>query len=304
MTDQFMPHGMCFAWQRNVLGLHVISDAVIALAYFSIPITLAIFASKRRDLPFRWLFAMFGAFIVSCGATHVLGIWTIWHPDYWVDGAVKAFTAMVSAVTAIALIALLPRALAIRSPQENERLGNLAFFDALTGLPNRVLLHDRLGQTIRTSLRRDERFAVLFLDIDGFKEINDRFGHAAGDGVLKIVAKRLQAELRQSDTVARLGGDEFVIIGAAVATSIDASRFAERILATMREPIQEGAHKHELSVSIGVSFYPIDGTEQTELLQKADAALYKAKQSGKNSAHFASYDAGEQAVNGVANHAV
>ncbi len=291
MTDRFMPHGMCFAWERGVLALHVISDSVIALAYLSIPITLAVFAIKRRDLPFKWLIAMFATFIVSCGTTHILGVWTIWHPDYWIDGWAKAVTAVVSAVTAVALIALLPRALSMRSPQENERMDNLAFADPLTGLPNRALLNDRLAQTIRTSERRDERFAVLYLDIDGFKGINDRYGHAAGDRVLKIVGQRLAAELRQSDTVARLGGDEFVIVGAGVATSVDAARFAERILATMREPIEEGPHRHLLSTSIGVSFYPVDGTDQNTLLEKADGALYRAKHLGKNNAQFASYGA-------------
>ena len=96
MTDRFMPHGMCFAWERGVLALHVISDSVIALAYLSIPITLAVFAIKRRDLPFKWLIAMFATFIVSCGTTHILGVWTIWHPDYWIDGWAKAVTAVVS----------------------------------------------------------------------------------------------------------------------------------------------------------------------------------------------------------------
>lgn len=581
-----MPHGMCFAWQRNVLLLHVASDAAIALAYFSIPLTLAIFAAKRRDLPFKPLFAMFGTFIVACGMTHVLAIWTIWHPDYWLDGWLKAFTAVISIVTAISLVGLVPRALALRSPREleelngcleaasaeaqatienlgdgilvldtelrmlrvnenakrllaiqaahgdravdfdgayvppgrwpatmvrttarsqsavlgfgcdgdrrwiacdatplrlpgssaeldrivvsmrdvtdmiareekqrdyarqlhslhliasmtsgrrkeqidaallvglqplgleraylgkidiettelviecsvavdgcemqgidvgaryplhetfigpaiarrdavtvldlaaeceasghsryegggsyiavpifvdgvaygaigflaraprtspfapetiefaklagdliasallraaqKERLDTLAFFDALTGLPNRVLLYDRLVQTILASQRRGERFAVLFLDLDGFKAVNDRFGHAAGDIVLKVVAARLTATLRESDTVARLGGDEFVVIGAGIATLQDAQTFADRIMAAMREPITAGAETHRLSASIGVSFYPVDGTDMNALVERADMALYEAKHSGKNNVRFSS----------------
>ena len=579
-----MPHGMCFAWQRNVLLLHVVSDGLIALAYFSIPLTLAIFAAKRRDLPFKPLFAMFGTFIIACGMTHVLAIWTIWHPDYWLDGWVKAFTAGISTVTAIALVGLVPKALALRSPREleelngflkaasvetqatienlgdgvlvldaelrtlrvnqsakrllaiqaaldqktvdpdgghlppgrwpvskvratgqpqsavigfggdgdrrwiavdatplrlpgssaqldriivsmrdvtdmkereekqrvytrqlhslhliasmtsghrkeqvdaallvglqplgleraylgkidtetnelviecsvaidgctspgidvgaryplhrtfiglaidqrdaltvldlateskamgrshyggtgsyiavpifvdgaaygaigfissaprtspfapetidfvklagdliasalvraaqNERLDSLAFFDALTGLPNRVLLYDRLVQTILASQRRAERFAVLFLDLDGFKAVNDRFGHAAGDTVLKVVGARLTDTLRESDTVARLGGDEFVVIGAGIATLHDAQTFAERIMASIREPIVDGEQTYRLSASIGVSFYPTDGTEMNALLERADIALYEAKQSGKNKVQF------------------
>ena len=605
-----MPHGMCFAWQRNVLLLHVVSDALIALAYFSIPPALIFFASKRRDLPFKWLFAMFGAFIIACGTTHLLAIWTIWHPDYWIDGTVKAGTAAISIATAVALLRLVPKALALRGPRElesvnarlalasaemqttidglgdgiiffdeklrvlrtnrmadellrlreehetvvdaeglpfprerwpavtaldtgeaqsnvlmgfgesesrrwlavsatplstgapgsrvdrvvvsvrditamktreteqrdyarrlhalhliasmtttsrlaqieaallvgleplglgraffckidiatnelvtecsvaadgectadlpvdgryplrdthigraianddvltildlethctaqgvsnyahggsyiavpitidgspygaigfmgrsmrtqpftseniefvkltgqliassiqrsiqSERLDALAFFDALTGLPNRVLLYDRLVQTILASQRRSERFAVLFLDLDGFKDVNDRYGHSAGDSVLKVVAARLQEALRESDTVARLGGDEFVIIATGVATVADAAIFAERILQTARTPIDDGERVHHLTASIGIGFYPEDGTEMNTLLERADIALYAAKRAGKDRIQFARAespgskggrrptDADRQLVNGAA----
>jgi PAS domain-containing protein len=117
-----MPHGMYFAWQRDLLLLDVVSDALIALAYFSIPLTLLLFAAKRRDLPFKWLFAMFGTFILACGTSRVFGIWTIWHPDYWLEGTVKAFTAVISIVTAVALVKIVPKALALRSPEDLERL--------------------------------------------------------------------------------------------------------------------------------------------------------------------------------------
>jgi serine phosphatase RsbU (regulator of sigma subunit)/anti-sigma regulatory factor (Ser/Thr protein kinase) len=118
----FMPHGMCYSWQPDVLTLHVVSDAVIALAYFAIPATLAWFVRKRRDIPFKGIFLMFSLFIVSCGLTHVLSIWVIWHPDYWIEGFVKGVTAMASIATAILLAPLMPRALALRSPRELERL--------------------------------------------------------------------------------------------------------------------------------------------------------------------------------------
>ncbi|MBD5635434.1 MAG: diguanylate cyclase, partial [Candidatus Eremiobacteraeota bacterium] len=179
---------------------------------------------------------------------------------------------------------------ALERASQSERLDSLAFFDALTGLPNRVLLYDRLVQTILASQRRGERFAVLFLDLDGFKEVNDLFGHAAGDAVLKVVATRLKDALRDSDTVARLGGDEFVIIGAGIKTMSDASIFADRVLETMRRPIDDGERMHHLSASIGVSFYPIDGVEMNTLIEQADVALYEAKHSGKNKVHFATAD--------------
>jgi anti-sigma regulatory factor (Ser/Thr protein kinase) len=127
VIDDFMPHGMCFAWQPNVLALHVVSDALIALAYFSIPLLLVRFAQRRSDLPFKPVFWMFGVFIVACGATHVLAIWVVWHPTYWLEGAVKAITAGASVATAIALVPLIPKALALRSPRELEALnGDLA----------------------------------------------------------------------------------------------------------------------------------------------------------------------------------
>ncbi len=170
---------------------------------------------------------------------------------------------------------------------QSDRLDALAFFDALTALPNRVLLYDRLVQTILASQRRGERFAVLFLDLDGFKEVNDRYGHAAGDSVLKVIAARLQEALRESDTVARLGGDEFVIIAAGVSTAADATVFAERILQTARLPIEDGERLHRLTASIGISFYPDDGTEMNSLVEQADIALYQAKHAGKNQIQFA-----------------
>ncbi len=118
----FLPHGMCFLWDPRVLSLHVISDALTAIAYFSIPVVLIWFARTRGDLPFRSVFIMFGLFIVACGTTHVLSIWTIWHPDYWLSGWVKALTATASVATAIILVPLVPRALKLRSPRELDQL--------------------------------------------------------------------------------------------------------------------------------------------------------------------------------------
>ncbi len=127
IPNGFMPHGTCYLWQSNVLTLHVASDAFIAVAYFGIAGALAWFVRKRSDLPFKNVFAMFALFIVSCAVTHVLSIWVIWHPDYWLEGVVKAITATASIGTAIMLVPLIPRALALRSPSELEALnGELA----------------------------------------------------------------------------------------------------------------------------------------------------------------------------------
>jgi PAS domain S-box-containing protein len=114
-TNGFMPHGVCYTWAPNLLALHVVSDTLIALAYFSIPVALAYFVRKRRDLPFNWMFVLFGVFIVACGSTHAIDVWTIWHPHYWFAGMVKGLTAAASVPTAVALVFLIPHALALPS---------------------------------------------------------------------------------------------------------------------------------------------------------------------------------------------
>jgi len=109
----FLPHGVCYTWNRDLMWLHVISDSLIGVAYFSIPFALAYFVHKRRDLPFSWMFVLFGLFIITCGSTHWMEVWTLWYPDYWLSGAVKALTAALSVPTAITLVFLIPRALTI-----------------------------------------------------------------------------------------------------------------------------------------------------------------------------------------------
>jgi putative nucleotidyltransferase with HDIG domain len=117
-TGTLLPHGFCINWTPGLLWLYVISDALIVLAYYSIPFTLIYFVSHRKDLAFSKIFIMFGAFILACGTTHLLGIITLWHPIYWIDAGMKAFTAMISCITAITLIVLMPKALKLPSPQQ------------------------------------------------------------------------------------------------------------------------------------------------------------------------------------------
>ena len=112
-SANFEPHGHCFLWTPGLLWLYVVSDSLIALSYYAIPFGLIQLARKRPDLQFRWMFLMFGAFILACGTTHVLGVWTIWEPTYWLDGAVKAATAALSLATAIAVFPLIPKAAAL-----------------------------------------------------------------------------------------------------------------------------------------------------------------------------------------------
>ncbi|AFY43806.1 PAS domain S-box protein [Nostoc sp. PCC 7107] len=119
-TQQFIPHGHCYLWQSNLLGLHIVSDSLIALAYYSIPLTLLYFVRQRQDLPFNWIFLLFGTFIITCGTTHLMEIWTLWYPTYWVSGGIKAIAAVVSLYTAWELIYLMPQVLALPSPAQLE----------------------------------------------------------------------------------------------------------------------------------------------------------------------------------------
>jgi PAS domain S-box-containing protein len=116
-SSDFMPHGYCYLWQPGLVWLHVISDSLIALAYFSIPFTLVYFIRKRKDVPFNWIFICFGTFILACGATHAMEVWNLWHADYWLSGAVKALTAVASVPTAILLVLLVPQARALPGPE-------------------------------------------------------------------------------------------------------------------------------------------------------------------------------------------
>ncbi len=165
------------------------------------------------------------------------------------------------------------------------RMSELAQHDVLTGLPNRLLLNDRLACAIATSRRHGRSCAVLFMDRDRFKRINDSLGHAAGDAVLQSVAKRLVACLRDSDTVSRQGGDEFVILLSEVACPEDAAFSADKLLAAIAEPHCIAGEDLHVTASLGIAVYPADGADAETLLRKADLALLRAKARGRGS-HF------------------
>ncbi|MEO5797185.1 MAG: GGDEF domain-containing protein [Rhodoferax sp.] len=170
-----------------------------------------------------------------------------------------------------------------------QQLLQTAHYDALTGLPNRVLLADRLPKALAQSVRRTLPLALLFLDLDGFKWVNDTHGHEVGDRLLKGVSQHLQAMLRDGDMLARFGGDEFVAILMDLHHPHDAVPILERLLSAAAEPISVGEHVLRVSVSIGVALFdPQDTPDPESLYRKADQAMYYAKQSGKNRFHCAS----------------
>lgn len=165
------------------------------------------------------------------------------------------------------------------------KMSELAQHDVLTGLPNRLLLNDRLACAIATARRHGRSFAVLFMDLDRFKRINDSLSHSAGDEVLQSVATRLVACVRDSDTVSRQGGDEFVILLSEVACPEDAAFSADKLLAAIAEPHRIAGEDLHVTASVGIAVYPADGADAETLLKKADLALLRAKARGRGS-HF------------------
>jgi len=189
----------------------------------------------------------------------------------------------------IALMGLFISA-ALERAEHNEHIEELAFNDSLTGLPNRVLFEDRITNTIATARRYDRGFAVMFLDLDHFKHVNDSYGHAMGDEVLKGVAQRLRSLLRESDTIARFGGDEFVILEPVVDGPSDSADLARKIHTTLSEPLVIDGKKHDVRASIGIALYPNDATTIDGLMESADRALYRAKREGRNRWFFANQE--------------
>jgi len=456
----FMPHGMCYLWNPGVLALHIASDAVIALAYFSIPALLVHFVRKRPDIPFGRIFWMFGLFIVACGSTHVLGIWTIWHPAYWLSGVVKAITAAASIATALMLVPLIPKALQYKSPGEVEQHSTrqLQFVsaanDALTALTSvqatlEALLgiivpsvaecvvinllegdgvlrvraaraHPRYSETvaglignsyatldgsspsaraIRTGqtqlltaidqanlratvaspyleifmhvkptsalviplmsgqqtlgtmvvlhsnegtcfddaetvlfetlarraviaieqLRYEERaayegshdaltrlpnqrslaaelrvamaserandgpgMALLYVDLDRFKLVNDSLGHIGGDLILVATARRLESCLRDDDMLARVGADEFALLLRGVPSERDVVEIAERVVAELSKPFAVGEQEVFTTASIGIVRNSPAYHNSGDMMRDAETAMYRAKTLGRD----------------------
>ena len=446
-VNGYIPHGYCLSWSPPLVVTFVISDVLIFLSYMSMPVALGYFARKREDFPYRWLLWLFSAFILACGATHLMGAIVLYKPMYAFDALLKACTAAISVVTAIVLWPLLPQALKLPSPMQlkkaNEALQNeishrrqveeelrlahnvaksnlernvsllaaivessgdaiigktpdgivtswnraaerifgytaqemighsvlsllpaerqqeeqnflgavargesiyqfeterirkdgrlidvsftispirnlqnqiigvsatardiserkraesqierLAFSDPLTGLPNRRLLMDRLERALVLAHRNQQLSAVLFIDLDNFKMVNDPLGHDTGDVLLKDVAMRLKSCVREGDTVARLGGDEFVVLlenlnGGTIEATEQSGVVGSKILTALSKPYQLDSHEQYGSASIGVTLFGADRKETVEeLLKRSELAMYDAKAAGRNVLRF------------------
>ncbi len=239
-----------------------------------------LFASGRHDRDF---YAQMWGALAACGQ---------WRGEIWnrrKNGDVYPEWLTISAVTepdghTSHYVAVFSDISQIKRAQE--RLDFLAHHDALTGLPNRLLFQDRLYHAIRSAQREGKRLALLFLDLDGFKDVNDTLGHATGDRLLEVVADRLRKRLRGCDTLARLGGDEFLIVLQGDTGPVEAAVAAEGCLQLLAQPIRILGHEIYISGSIGISLYPADGQDPDTLLANADLAMYRAKAEGRNTFQF------------------
>ena len=186
-----------------------------------------------------------------------------------------------SASGAVAGVVVLIRDITARKTAE-QQIEYQAYHDALTGLANRRLFHEHLSLALALAQRREKNVAVLFLDLDHFKVVNDSLGHTVGDALLQQVARRLKGSVREGDTVARVGGDEFTIVLHELSHAQDAAIVAQKVLRTIAAPMEISGHRLQVTTSIGITIYPADGLDAETLLRSADAAMYRAKSEGRN----------------------
>ena len=249
-------------------------DSTVRIGVF-FPFVAGAFYLQGARIGLRWLLAVVAMIL----AGHLLP----WFPD-----AYSTFEITAACLYLSILFAVLYNFEKVRSEhlEQEKQLENIAHFDVLTGVPNRMLLADRLAQALARTKREQGLMAVCYLDLDGFKSVNDNFGHEAGDQVLVEVTRRIKEAIREDDTVARLGGDEFVLLLVGLQAPEECVSSLHRLLLAINQPVQLREKSLRISASIGVSLYPEDEQDADTLLHHADQAMYIAKQSGKNRYHL------------------
>ena len=267
--------------ETHILGLNIVQ---ITLFFSVLAIIISLILSRVLAQPLNLMAKAVGQF----AAGNPLSELPLKRNDE-IGYLAKSFLAMTSKLSA-----------QVGELQEKQHhLDYLAHHDQLTDLPNRLLFLDRLNQAIIKAHRNKAQLAVLFIDLDRFKHINDSLGHFVGDEVLKIAAKRLQEHVRQEDTISRLGGDEFTIIVEKMHSPADVIVVAQKFISAFKRPFVVERHEFYLTCSIGISIYPQNGKKADELLRNADAAMYKAKEQGRNNFQFYSEDMTEKALQHV-----
>ncbi|MBC7622183.1 MAG: GGDEF and EAL domain-containing protein, partial [Aeromicrobium sp.] len=279
------------------IAYHFERDRSLALAWCLVVMLFGVFRFKPRDFVMTTLFMLAGyALVINLLMSfrpQQVDVLIEWYQWAWLALLLPAFAWIGARISAM-------RARVLRA---NEELSNalatiqdMATHDSLTGLPNRASLSDTLQQALNKAERNKHRLAIFFIDLDNFKSINDTLGHPTGDQLLREMARRLRASVRDSDLVARLGGDEFVVMVEAVGDKASLGLLAAKMLATISEPAQLQGHEVKVTGSIGIATFPADGADVPTLLANADMAMYRAKAQGR--ARFSEYsaDLGEDAV--------
>lgn len=282
MLLALMPHGSCFLWDPLLTGLHAASNLAVTFAYLIISGFLW-FYHRRAPHPVRPVLILFATFILSCGIGHTMQTWNIWHTNYWIEGLWSGLTASISLYTAWQLRHHLPQFLGTQ--QELADTVELAHTDPLTQLQNRRGFDQALGKTVQTCTLSSCDHTLLMLDLDGFKGVNDQYGHTVGDRLLQEVASILRQRTRSSDTIARLGGDEFAVILSGCSLA-NARAIAEKIRQqvaklVIQKPNSQMILQPPMTVSIGLSPVGITDTP-AQVYERSDRLLYAAKNQGKN----------------------
>ena len=253
-----------------------------ALAIGVSSVTCGVLILRRRTAPEESPFGIYAIALILYGTAHVVRAALPSSPPMLWSSADLVLQTVVALAMVITLLED-ERESAVHAVAEVE---HLAFHDALTGLPNRVLLFDRISMAIAHAARQKQRVALLFLDLDRFKVVNDSLGHSVGDALLKVAADRIRRCVRQEDTLARFGGDEFVILMPLLGRAEDAARVAQKIIDTMSAPALIAGREITATPSVGIAIYPTDANDPEALVKNADAAMYRAKDEGRANYRF------------------
>lgn len=283
----FTPHGMCLLWDPALVWTMVTADILIFLSYYSIPTVLFLFLRRRPDVRFRGIFYLAAIFVLACGTTHLISVITLWQPAYWIAAVAKVATAAVSVATAVVAWPLLPKAVALPSPERLHEARRalveareMATKDPLTDLPNRRALPQMAAVLARSPANRP--VGVAMVDIDLFKSVNDTFGHGMGDALLRHVADLMRRCLGPSDTVVRFGGDEFVIVLPDADLDSAEASVAAVCRAISVSPIWYEGQTVRLTASAGVASGRAKDLDIDTLIARADRACYRAKAAGRD----------------------